>query len=127
MLSPRFRRLATLPSVVLALLAVACSSSSSSSGPCSGAPATACFGQCAAQAKATGCDGMAVTDSQCQQLCCNEIQTLSSACLAKAQTAWSCGAGATWSCSSGGNVPQADSCNDEMVAFAMCVVPADGG
>ncbi len=126
--SPRILRLASLPSIVLALLAVACSSSSSggSSGSCSGAAASACFGQCAAQAKATGCDGMAVTDSQCQQWLRRD-SSLSSACLAKAQTAWSCGAGATWSCGNGGNVPQPDSCNDQMVAFAMCLVPGEAG
>jgi hypothetical protein len=124
-------RFLVVPNALLcfAPLAVACSSSSSSGNSSSSEVSSACYGECAAEQKATGCQPGGITQTQCQQLCDYLIPSLTPDCEQKAKASWTCGASATWACGSGENVPveQGNACDAQNAAYAQCSAPHDGG
>jgi hypothetical protein len=90
---------------------------------------SACYGQCAAEQNATGCQPGGITQAQCQQLCDYLVPTLTADCQQKAKASWTCGASATWECGPGGNVPveQGSVCGAQNTAYAQCSSQLDAG
>jgi hypothetical protein len=80
---------------------------------------SACYGQCDAQAKATGCSSMVFSDSDCHKACDSYISALHTNCQSAAMAAWSCGESASWSCA-GSNLPTASGCDSQNLTLAQC-------
>jgi hypothetical protein len=97
---------------------VACSNSSGGAPPVQ----SACYAQCAAQAKATGCPPGGSPLSDCQSACDSILASLPSSCVSKAQAAWTCGSNQSWECVMEGGVPTAEgtACAAQDKAFDDC-------
>jgi hypothetical protein len=103
------------------LIAMGCSSSSSSNGG-SGDPLQDCYALCGAEAQGQDCPSTE-TDGACRQICDRIVPRFSDDCRAKAEAYYSCGVSQGWLCEKDQVFPHAtdSSCTEQSNAYGPCL------